>query len=73
MKVACLGKDIPLHTVWPCLPCTVHGMSMVNSLCGTHIRPPTAHSLTPCSKDATYTPKGVQNSSRKKCTLSSWV
>ena len=32
--------------------------------------PPPPHSLTPWSKDATYTPKGVQKSSSSKPTLS---
>ena len=35
-----LAKGMPLHTVWQCLACRVQGMSMVNSLWGTHIRPP---------------------------------
>ena len=36
----------------------------------THRPPPPTHSLTPWSKDATYTPKGVQKSSSRKTTMS---
>ena len=68
-----LAKDIPLHTVPQCLPCTVHGMSMVNSLWVTHIRPPPRHTLSPHVAKMQHRPKGVQKSSRKKCTLLSWV
>ena len=52
------------------LPTTLLGMSMVNGMWGTHIAPPPIHSLTPWSKDATYTPKGVQMSSPRKLTMS---
>ena len=34
-----LAKDIQLHTVWQSLPCTVHGMFMVNNVWGIHISP----------------------------------
>ena len=35
-----------------------------------HTHRPPAHSLTPWSKDATYTPKGAQKSSSRKPTVS---
>ena len=43
---------------------------MVDTMWGTHIAPPPPHSLTPCSKDVTYTRKGVQKSSCGKPTMS---